>query len=131
MRHKPKAPQGMNMNDARYTIDGEGPWTLASIIEANADAPLAAFDVACFKLLEVGEGFEIGGGASAGAIVARVAVSNRRLARLTPRQIEEVLRAIESAYDPKSHWSRTAYGPDKAILRTAVSILRNARAVSA
>ena len=60
---------------AHYTIDGDGPWTLDSIIEANADAPLAAFDVACFKLLEVGEGFEIGGGASAGAIVARVAVS--------------------------------------------------------
>ena len=59
---------------AHYTIDGEGPWTLDNIIEANADAPLAAFDIEMFELLEVGEGFVIGGGAAAGAIVARVKV---------------------------------------------------------
>ena len=57
-------------------IDGEGPWTLDEIVAANADAPLDAFDVAVIGMLSVGEGFVLRGGASAGAVFARVAVQS-------------------------------------------------------
>ena len=55
-----------------YLIDGDGPWTLEELQDANADAPIAQDDVLRVRMMPVGSSIRLGGGASPEIVIVCV-----------------------------------------------------------
>jgi len=55
-----------------YTVDGEGPWTLAQIVHDNADAPLLSDDLTAIRMLAPGEFYVLHGATGVDSLVSRV-----------------------------------------------------------
>jgi len=55
-----------------YTVDGEGPWTLAQIFISNADAPISSEDLTAIRKLAPGEFHVLHGATGVDSLVCRV-----------------------------------------------------------